>query len=104
MPPTEAELSLTPPDWTRPAAVPTQLDHDAVLKMTAVVFSGAKIEFGTGIDPEIEDDEFFVVTVTTTGSIDELLLRDRQWHHLLWEVAPATGSCYRLLMDICVRG
>jgi hypothetical protein len=75
-------------------------NHDAILKMTAELFPGAKIELGRSIDPETEGDEYFVVSVTTAGEIRELVEKDGLWHQRLWDVAPDAASNYRLLMDV----
>ena len=65
-----------------PSAVSPQ-DHTAILSMSAEVFPNAKIDLGTSIDPEIENWEHFVVSVTISGDVSDRIARDREWHRRL---------------------
>ena len=82
------------------ASALTLWNHDAVLLMTADVFPRGKIEIGTGIDPEIEGDEYVVVSVTTPGNVTELVARDGEWHRRLREVVGSRASSYRLDLSV----
>jgi hypothetical protein len=99
-PPADADLVPSPSTGAHPTPAAASFNHEAVLNMTAEVFPGAKIELGTGTDPEVEGDEYYVVSVTTAGEVKELVAKDGQWHHRLWDVVPKTASFYRLLMDV----
>jgi len=63
--------------------IPGPLDHQGILKMSAEVFPGAKLELSTSIDPEIENWEHFVISVTVSGDVRDLVAGDRKWHHRL---------------------
>jgi hypothetical protein len=75
-------------------------NHDAILKMTAELFPGAKIELGASIDPEIEGDEFFVVSVVASGTVDELVAREGQWHRRMRAIIGPLTTSYRFDLHV----
>lgn len=51
------------------------------------------------VDPEIRDDLYFVFDVRATGSVDELVALDRQWHRRLLPVGRKWPGLFRLSID-----
>ena len=75
-------------------------NHVAILAMTAEVFPGGKIEVEEGVDPEIEDETYLVVNVTTSDDVRQAVARNIEWHRRLREVACQTARSYRLSLDL----
>jgi hypothetical protein len=75
-------------------------NHEAILRLTAEIFPAGEIAVTEEIDPEIPGPEYFVVNVRTSGEIRELVAKDGQWHHRIWDVAPETASSYRLSLGV----
>ena len=75
-------------------------NHEAILKLTSEVFSTDQIVVTHELDPEIVGKEYLVVSVKTQGEMPELLAKDSQWHHRIWDVAPETASYYCLSLDL----
>jgi hypothetical protein len=75
-------------------------NHEAILKLTAEIFASDKIVVTNECDPEIAGKEYLVVSVHTQGEISELVAKNCQWHHRIWDVAPETASFYCLSLDL----
>jgi hypothetical protein len=75
-------------------------NHEAILKLTAEIFPGAVIAVSVELDAEIPGPEYFVINVRTQGEIRELVAKDGEWHHRIWDVAPETASSYRLSLGV----
>ena len=75
-------------------------DHQMALRFTSEVFSDSKIIVEEESDPENGDDVYFVIRVATTGQVDDLVIRHKQWHQLLREAVRETAKAYRLLLDV----
>jgi hypothetical protein len=99
-PPTEPDLTLAPAAAAHTDPALAQRCHEAILKMTAEVFPGAKIELGTGIDPEIEGDEYPVVSVAASGTVDELVSRNGEWHDRMRAIIGPQAEGYRLDLHV----
>lgn len=82
-----------------PPAVALQ-NYEAILKLTTNIFSTDQITVTHELDPEIVGKEYRVVSVKTRGEIPELLAKDSEWHHRIWDVAPETASSYCLSLDL----
>ncbi len=98
----QLEDELSQSRQTRRYATPTLTlrNHNAILELTAELFPKAKITVSEESDPEIEDDEYFVITVETPGSVGELVKCHREWHCRIVKVAQETAIAYRLSLDI----
>jgi hypothetical protein len=71
-------------------------NYEAIVKLTSEIFATDRITVTREFDPEIVGKEYWVVSVTTQGDVPELLAKDAQWHHRIWDVAPETASYYCL--------
>jgi hypothetical protein len=98
--PVEPALAIEPSTGEPSAIALSNTHHNAILKMTAEVFPGAKIELGTSIDPEIEGDEYFVVSVEAPGAVKELVARHGQWHRRMRAIIGPASSSYRLDLHV----
>lgn len=83
-------------------ASPTRVvrNHDEILRMTSQLFPEVTISLAVETDPEIDDDDYFVVSVTARGAFDDLAVAHRDWHRRLLELAPETATYYRLSLGI----
>jgi hypothetical protein len=99
-PPADPDLTLTPATAAYGDPAQAQRCHEAILQMTAEVFPGAKIELGTGIDPEIEGDEYPVVSVAAPGTVDELVSRNGEWHERMRAIIGPHADGYRLDLHV----
>jgi len=75
-------------------------NHEAILKLTAEIFSTDQIAFTHELDPEIVGKEYLVISVKTQGEMPELLAKESEWHHRIWDVAAETASYYCLSLDL----
>jgi hypothetical protein len=75
-------------------------NHEAILKLTAELFPGGEITVTEEVDPEIPGPEYFVINVRTNGEVPELVAKDGDWHHRIWDVAAETASSYRLSLGV----
>lgn len=66
-----------------------------VATFTMALFPG-KLTVDMRVDPEIHDDLYLVFEVGATGSIDEIVKLDEQWHRRLLTVAPQWPGLFRL--------
>src|SRR6185437_8851081 len=66
-----------------------------VATFTTALFPG-KLRVDMRVDPEIHDDLYFVFEVGATGSIDDIVKLDEQWHRRLLAVAPQWPGLFRL--------
>ena len=83
---------------SRPSAV--ELNHlcRQIAAMTTELFPG-EIALETRVDPEIADDLYLVFEVRASGSIDEIVARDEQWHRRLLSIARNWPGLFRLSID-----
>lgn len=51
------------------------------------------------VDPEIADDLYFVFEVRATGSLEEIVARDEQWHRRLVSIGRDWPGLFRLSID-----
>jgi hypothetical protein len=101
--PADATASQSPIAILDGAAIaPPQVlrNHDAILRLTAEIFPRGEISVTEEVDAETPGPEYFVVNVKTSGEIQELVAKDGEWHHRLWDVAPQTASSYRLSLGV----
>src|SRR5688500_18261611 len=75
-------------------------NYDAVLKLTSEIFSSDHITVTHELDPEIVGKEYLVVSVKTQGEMPDLLAKESQWHHRIWDLATETASFYCLSLDL----
>lgn len=69
-----------------------------VVAFTTELFPG-DMSVETRVDPEIPDDLYLVFEVSATGSVDEIVARDEQWHRRLLSVARPWPGLFRLSID-----
>jgi hypothetical protein len=75
-------------------------DCQAILQLTAEIFASNHVTVACEFDPEIVGKEYWVVSVKTQGELPDLLAKDSDWHHRIWEVAPETASYYCLSLGM----
>ncbi len=94
------ELPVTTLDGEPVTHAASLRDYQAILKLTAEVFASDQITVAHEFDPEIASKEYWVVSVKTQSELPDLLAKDSEWHHRIWEVAPETASAYCLSLDL----
>lgn len=70
-----------------------------VATMTLELFPG-RMAIDTDVDPEIRDDVCLLVQVDASGSVEEIVATERQWHHRLVSIAPQWPGLFCLSVDV----
>ena len=65
---------------------------------TAELFPGG-MEIRVKNDPEIPDDLYFVFAVRATGSVDDIVARNDQWHRCVARTEGKWHGLFRLAID-----
>lgn len=71
--------------------------HERVKRFTEAIF-GAKASIEPSSDPET-DSQYFVVHVRATGTVEQALRLDSDWHRRLPEAARDWSQWYRLSVN-----
>lgn len=89
----DADVGATPP----PAYPPAEFQR--VLSMTERLFPGP-IQVRHEIDPEIPGHHYLIFGVVGSGSFDDIMARDRQWHREIAHQAKLSANVYTLMIDV----
>jgi hypothetical protein len=82
----------------RPSSDELQHWIHQVVDITRELFPG-KLVVETGVDPETPDDVSLLIQVEATGSVDEIVALDDDWHGRIVSIAPQWAGFFRLLID-----
>ncbi|HUG93384.1 MAG TPA: hypothetical protein VML55_21275 [Planctomycetaceae bacterium] len=69
---------------------------DEIKQLTQRHFPEGPVEVELDYDPEVPSDEFFVLSVTASGSARQIVERERQWHREVHELARDRFDAFRI--------
>jgi hypothetical protein len=71
----------------------------SVLAMTQELFPG-EVKVCEKEDPEIPDESYVVLYVSSSNSVEDIVGRYTDWHQRITEVAPDALGLFRLAIDV----
>lgn len=74
-------------------------EYHKVLALTERLFPGS-IDVRHERDPEIQGHEYLVFNVSASGTVDDAVARDAQWHRELARIALHSSNVYCLNIDV----
>jgi len=72
---------------------------ETMLTMTRQLFPG-EVVVRRKADPEIAEEAFYSIRVRASGSVADVVAKDRQWHERLVEIVPESAGLFRLSMEV----